>query len=333
MLKPTIKDIAKALNLSTSTVSRALRDSYEISSGTKQKILEYAQAVNYTPNPIALSLRENKSHSICVIVPQIANAFFSEVINGIDETAYRRGYHVVIFQTHEQYEREIRDLNSGLARRADGVVISLSGTTTDFDHFRQLQAEQVPIVFFDRVPPFDNCHKVVADNFAGAYEGTRYLLSKGKKRIAHITSPAVLSITRERLEGYKTCLQDFGAPLEEGLIRFCPFDTAETLRTIEEIIQTEQPDSFFLSSERLALYSLKGIKKNQHLLPPDLEIIGFSNNPYNGLLDLPFISIQQPAFEMGKQAADLLIDAIESRQKQTSFKKIVLKPTILAANA
>ena len=190
MLKPTIKDIAKALNLSTSTVSRALRDSYEISSGTKQKILEYAQAVNYTPNPIALSLRENKSHSICVIVPQIANAFFSEVINGIDETAYRRGYHVVIFQTHEQYEREIRDLNSGLARRADGVVISLSGTTTDFDHFRQLQAEQVPIVFFDRVPPFDNCHKVVADNFAGAYEGTRYCCPRAKNGL--LTLPALL---------------------------------------------------------------------------------------------------------------------------------------------
>lgn len=331
MTNVTIKDIAKALNLSTSTVSRALRDSYEISAETKQKILDYAQSVNYSPNPIALSLRENKSHSICVIVPQIANPFFSEVINGIDDTAYRRGYHVVIFQTHEQYDREVLNLNSGLARRADGIILSLSGNTACYDHLQGLKSEHIPIVFFDRVPPFEDCHKVVVDNFVGAYEGTRYLIDKGKKRIAHITSPAILSITKERLEGYKACLQDFNIPQEDGLIRFCGFDAEDTIRTIEEMIQAQQPDSFFLGSDRLALYALQAIKKNRHLLHSNPEIVGFSNISYNALLDPPLTIIQQPAFEMGQKAADLLIDSIESKHRPSSFKKLVLKTSILPA--
>lgn len=325
----TIKDIARELNLSTSTVSRALRDSYEISTETKEKVLAYAKKMHYTPNPIALSLKENKSHSICIIVPEIANNFFSEVINGIDFTAYEKGYNVFIFQTHESYEREMANLESGLSRRVDGIIMSLSGTTSEFDYFEKLVEDQTPIVFFDRVPDAPDFHKVVADNFGGAYKGTSYLLKQGKRKIAHVTSPPVLSITRERLDGYKTCLKDHDIPVNESLIKYCGFDPMEAHKTIEALIKEHQPDSFIIGSDRLALHSLEAIKKFQGALSHDIEIVGFTNVKHASLFHPPIHTIRQPAFEMGQQAVNLLIDCMEQKNKIKEPQKIVLSTELV----
>lgn len=324
----TIKDIARELNLSTSTVSRALRDSYEISTETKEKVLAYAKKVHYTPNPIALSLKENKSHSICVIVPEIANNFFSEVINGIDFTAYEKGYNVFIFQTHESFQREMANLESGLSRRVDGVIMSLSGTTRDFDYFNDLQQE-TPIVFFDRVPDADHFHKVVADNFGGAYQGTSYLIQKGKRKIAHVTSPPVLSITRERLNGYKACLSDHGLAVDESLIKYCGFDPKEAHATIENLIREQQPDSFFIGSDRLALHSLEAIKKYQPDYVSSIEIVGFTNVKHACLFEPVIHTIRQPAFEIGQQAFNLLFECMEHKNKIQEPKKIVLSTELV----
>lgn len=172
----TIKDIAKALNVSTSTVSRALRGSYEISPETKKLVIEYAESVNYRPNPIALSLKENRSRSIGVIVPEIANHFFSQAINGIEAIAYNRGYHVVIFQSHESIERELINLAHVRARKVDGLIISMAGNSQSVDHLAKLQSEEFPLVFFDRVPEQVTGFKVVADNYQGAYQATQHLI-------------------------------------------------------------------------------------------------------------------------------------------------------------
>src|SRR5215212_8209912 len=168
----TIKDIAKALNLSTSTVSRALRGSYEISPETKKMVLEYAEKINYRPNPIALSLKERRSRSIGVVVSEIANNFFSQAINGIESIAYNRGYHVIITQTHESFDRETANVQHLLSRHVDGLLVSLSAQTTDTSQYKYLHEKGFPIVFFDRIAADINTHRVVADNFKGAFDAT-----------------------------------------------------------------------------------------------------------------------------------------------------------------
>ena len=212
----TIKDIGKALGLSTSTVSRALRGSYEISSETKKLVLEYAEKINYRPNPIALSLKERRNHSIGIIVCEIANNFFSQAINGIESIAYNRGYHVIISQSHESFERETVIVDHLASRSVDGLLVSVSSGTTDYNHFRQKNKKGLPIVFFDRVTSEINTHKVCADNFKGAYDATEHLINNGFKRIGHITSAPYLSISMERLEGYKEALRKNNIEYDEN---------------------------------------------------------------------------------------------------------------------
>ena len=183
MFEPaTIKDIAKALGLSTSTISRALRGSYEISSETKTLVLEYAEKINYRPNPIALSLKERRSLSIGVVVCEVANDYFSQAINGIECIAYNRGYHVIISQTHESYEREVVNVRHLASRGIDGLLVSLSSETTDISHLQYLNEKGLPIVFFDRVSEEIQTHKVIVDNFKGSFEATEYLITSGFKK-------------------------------------------------------------------------------------------------------------------------------------------------------
>ncbi len=332
MSRSTIKDIAKALNLSVSSVSRALRDSYEIGEETKKKVLEYAQSVNYRPNPIALGLKERRSHSICVIVPEIANNFFSEVINGIDRAAYSKGYNVFIFQSFEDGVRELQCIEHGIDRHVDGFIISLSGATGTYGHLDVLKEEGIPTVYFDRVPPFDQVDKVVVDNFEGSYNGIKYLIGLGKKRIAHISNPLNLSITKERHAGYLACLQDHGIEVDENLIQFCGFDPAEAHQTIQEMIAHHKPDAFFINSDRLTLNSLRAIKENQHLLNTSIEIVGFTNFKHVGLFNPPMIPIRQPAEAIGAKTVELLIEKIEAKRHVREPATYTLKTT-LATNS
>src|SRR4051812_49412594 len=197
----TIKDIAKALNLSTSTVSRALRGSHEISPETKKLVLEYAEKINYRPNPIALSLKERRSRSIGVIVSEIANNFFSQAINGIESIAYNRGYHVIISQSHESQEREKVNVEHMASRGVDGLLVSLSSESKDITYLKELHEKGLPMVFFDRIANDIDTHKVVANNHLGAFHATEHLIYQGFKRIAHITNSPYLSISTERLDG------------------------------------------------------------------------------------------------------------------------------------
>ena len=324
----TIKDIAKALNLSTSTVSRALRDSYEINPETKRLVLEYAEKLNYRPNPIALSLKENRSRSIGIIVPEIANHFFSQAINGIEAIAYNRGYHVVIFQSHESYEREVINVQHIITRRVDGLLISLSGHTTDVSHLKELSQNGLPIVLFDRITDEIDTHKVVADNYEGAFKAVEHLILRGRKRIAVIASPPWLSITQERLAGYKAALEKHGLPIDESLIRYCDFGVDEADKTVEQLLHF-QPDAFFIGSDRLALGCLAALKERKIDIPKDIALLGFTNLSVAGLLDPPLSAVSQPAFEMGHTAADLLLDLIEKKQRALPFRTIRLSTELI----
>ncbi|HAQ37891.1 MAG TPA: LacI family transcriptional regulator [Saprospirales bacterium] len=329
MIRTTIKEIAKALNISVSTVSRALRDSHEISEETKIKVLKYAKKVNYTPDPLAQALKAHQSHSICVIVPEIANYFFSEVINGIDTAAYTMGYNVFVFQSFEDYRREIQSIEYGMNRRVDGFIISLSGTTDNFDHLDLLAADKVPTVFFDRVPVNQGIDKVVVDNYEGSYQGIQYLINRGKKRIACLSSSMNLSITKERLAGYFACLKDNGIEADDQLIKFCGFDPYQAVASINEIIEFSKPDAFFINSDRLTLNSLAAIREYSMQKPLDIEIVGFTNIKHYNLLNPRIVPIQQPAWEIGVKTVELLVHKIEKRKPRLEPKTYVMKTRLI----
>ena len=325
----TIKDIAKALGLSTSTVSRALRGSHEISSDTKKLVIEYAEQYNYRPNPIALSLKERRSRSIGVIVCEIANNFFSQAINGIESIAYNRGYHVIISQSHESYEREVVNVEHLASRSVDGLLVSLSTETNDVTHFKNLHEKGLPIVFFDRITDAIETHKVVADNYKGAYNATQHLIDAGYTKIAHLASAPHLSISIERENGYKAALKDNGLEINDAYIKNCNhggmiYDELDDAITALMNLN-DRPDAIFSAGDRLTVSCIKTLKKLKIKVPEDIAIVGFSNSTMVELMSPSLTSVKQPAFEMGQTATELLINLIESKRQVTEFQKIVLQ--------
>ncbi|MBG6236096.1 LacI family transcriptional regulator [Pedobacter sp. CAN_A7] len=333
MFEPsTLKDIAKALGLSTSTVSRALRDTHEISAETKKIVLEYAEKINYRPNPIALSLKERRSKSIGVLVSEVANHYFSQAINGIESIAYDRGYHVIITQTHESYEREKINIQHLASRSVDGLLVSLSAETSDTTHLKNLHQRGLPIVFFDRVAADIDTHKIVANNEKGAFEATEFLINKGYKRIAHLTSTSHLSISIERLLGYKKALQQHHLPVCEDYIKHCAHG-GMFLDEVESAINSlmnlpEKPDAIFVAGDRLSVGCLMVLKKLNIKVPDDIGIAGFSNSDVLDLLNPPLTAVHQPAYEIGQIATEMLINLIESKYPVYEFENKVLDTSL-----
>ncbi|MCX6315786.1 MAG: LacI family DNA-binding transcriptional regulator [Bacteroidetes bacterium] len=329
----TIKDIAKALGLSTSTVSRALRDSYEISPETKKLVLEYAEKNNYHPNPIALSLKERRSRSIGVIVCEIANSFFSQTINGIESIAYNSGYNVIISQSRESADREMLNLQYLTSRSVDGLIVSVSAETKDFAYFKELNQRGMPIVFFDRIVDDIQTHKVIVDNYKGAYEATTHLINSGYKRIANLSNASVLSIAKERLAGYKAALSDNGLPVDEGMIRYC-LHGGMIVEEVEEAIrglfeQAPAPDAILTSADKLTTNCFRILRAKGLKVPDDIGLIGFSNSDMTELLDPPLSVIRQPAFEMGEVATSMLLQLIESKRPVTDFETRILQTELI----
>lgn len=319
----TIKDIAKALGFSTSTVSRALRDGYEISSETKKIVLAYAEKINYRPNPIALSLKERKSHSIGVVVCEVANNFFSQAISGIESIAYDRGYHVILTQTHESYEREMANVNHLASRSVDGLLVSLSSGTTNTNHFKNLIDNGLPIVFFDRIPDDISTHKVASNNFEGAFKATEHLLKSGFKRIAHLANAAHLSISIERLAGYHAALQQHNAVFTPDFIKHCNqggMSYEEVENAVKQLLNLEnKPDALLITSDRLSTSCLTILHRLGLSVPADLAIAGFTNSNTAELFNPPLTTIRQPAFKIGQLATEKLINVIESKFPVTEF--------------
>ncbi|GAA0553826.1 LacI family DNA-binding transcriptional regulator [Chitinophaga japonensis] len=329
----TIKDIAKALGLSTSTVSRALRDSHEISTETKQLVLEYATSINYRPNPIALSLKEKRSRSIGVIVAEIANSFFSQAINGIESVAYDKGYNVIISQSHESYDKEVMTLQYLASRSIDGLLISVSTATKDLEHLKALHERGFPIVFFDRIVEDIHTHKVMVDNFRGAYDATMHLIKQGYTRIANITNSENLSISRERVAGYIEALAQKNIKPRKSLIKYC-FHGGMLLNEIEEAINQllkvrPRPDAIFTASDKLTTGCMRVLKSKGIRIPEDIAVVGFSNSDIIELLDPPLTVVRQPAYEMGQIAMELLLQLIESKRPVKDFERRILATSLI----
>lgn len=327
----TIKDIARALNLSTSTVSRALRGSYEISAETKRQVLEYAEKINYRPNPIALSLKERRTRAIGVCVSEIANNYFSQAINGIESIAYNRGYHVIITQSHESQEREKVNVEHMAARGVDGLLVSISSESMDISYLKELHEKGMPIVFFDRITYELETHKVVANNYLGAFYATEHLIYQEFKKIAHITSSPFLSISKERLEGYKAALEKHNIPFNESLVRYCPHGgmiAAEVEDAIASLFKSKtKPDAIFTAGDRLTTVCFGVLKRMKQ--KKEVGFTGFTNTQLGDLFSPTLTVIRQPAFEIGQTATELLIQMIESKRPVTDFETRVFETSLI----
>ena len=319
----TIKDIAKALGVSTSTVSRALKGSYEIGAETKRLVQEYAEKVNYRPNPIALSLKDQKSHSIGVVVCEVANDYFSQAINGIESIAYNLGYHVIITQTHESFDREMVNVQHLLSRHVDGLLVSLSAQTTDTSQFKYLHEKGFPIVFFDRVATDINTHRVVANNFKGSFDATELLINSGFKKIAHLTSSNNLSISHERFDGFKAAMDKHGLEFKPGYLKHCEHGGMihdEIEFAVKALLaMDDRPEAIFIGADRLTISCVSILKKLGIKIPGDIALAGFTNSDVVELFDPPLTVVRQPAFQIGQKATEMLIKTIESKWPVEDF--------------
>ncbi|OWP63689.1 LacI family transcriptional regulator [Hymenobacter amundsenii] len=325
-----LKQLAQALDLSVSTVSRALNDSYEISAATKEKVQLLATQLGYQPNPYASSLRRQQSRTIGVIIPEVANNFFSLAINGIEEVARQNGYHVLIYLTHETFAQEqtiVQHLANG---RVDGILISVSGETQDAAHFAKLRELNLPTVFFDRVCEEVATAKITTDDYDSGYRATRHLLDMGCRRIMHLTLAHHLSIGQKRMRGYLDALRDADLPFDDTLlIRGGPNAAQNTAHVRQLLEQDAHIDGIFASVESLAIAGYRACHQAGRRIPNDVKIIGFSNLEMADLLDPPLTTIRQPAYAIGKEAATLLFRALLKNQPILASQSLELKSELV----
>ncbi|MEP6750358.1 MAG: LacI family DNA-binding transcriptional regulator [Bacteroidota bacterium] len=324
-----IKKLAQILNLSISAVSKALRDSHDISKETKEKVIALATELNYQPNPHASSLRKHKSKTIAVIIPEIANNYFTLAINGIESIAQEKNYHVLIYLTHEDFRKEIALTKYLHGGRVDGVLISVSSTTTDYTHLYQLQENGLPIVFFDRVCETFNTVKVTTDDYESSYLATKHLIDQGCKKIAHLAMSKNISIGNKRLKGYLQALTDQGILVTESLIVNCVNDEKVNFALIRTLLTDQKPDGIFAAVEQFALGAYEACRELELGIPKDVKIICFSNLKTASFLNPSLTTITQPAFEIGKEAASILFKALDKKHFQLKDENIVIKSVLI----
>lgn len=329
-----LKRLSKLLNLSVSTISRALRDSHEISQETKQKVLSLAAQLNYQPNPYASSLRRQKSKTIAVVVPEIANNFFSLAINGIGSVAQERGYHVLIYLTHEDVQQETSIVRHLLSGRVDGALVSVSSQTDDVSHLAELRKKGLPIVFFDRVSEEIETAKVTTDDYESGFKATEHLIEQGCRRIAYLLISKNLSIGIKRMQGHLDALRKHGIDIEDNLVIHGSNDVQENYAMIEQLLRgADRPQGIFASVEKLAITAYHVCRDLSLKIPDDIKIISFSNLETASLLNPSLTTITQPAYEIGKQAAAILFKALDKNKTHIDNELIVLKSTLVVRDS
>ena len=327
----TLKDLAKKLNLSTATVSRALRDSHDIGPETKRKVRELAKELNFTPNPNASNLRSQKTKTIAVVIPEVANNFFALAINGIEEIAQQKGYHVLIYLSHEDFKKEVSTLQYLLNGRVDGVLMSMASETEDIAHIKELIENKIPLVFFDRVRDDVKAAKVLTDDRFGGYSATKHLIDSGCKKIAYLSLSKNLLNSNNRLKGYYDALQEAGLPIEESNIIDCGTDNKQNFSMIYKLLsrKNNKVDGIFSAAESLVLLTYQICKEKSIKIPNQVKVITFSNSPTSSFLEPSLSTITQPAFDIGKEAAILLFKSIEKKKVDYTDEIKILKSNLL----
>lgn len=325
----TIKDIARALNISPSTVSRALKNHADISQKTKDEVNSYAKEHHYKPNALALSLRTSKNNTIGVIIPEIIHFFFSSVLSGIEEVAEKEGFNVIVSQSRENYEKEVRNTQALISTRVSGVLASLSKTTVNYDHFQEIIDSGIPLVFFDRICIGILTDKVVVDDYSGAFAAVEYLIKSGCKKIAFFGSLPHLEITKNRKNGYLDALRKYHIPVDDKLIVICDTRESALKQTPSFIYGPNPPDAFFAINDETASGITAVVKKSGLRIPEDVSIFGFSNGEFSKATDPMLSTVEQHGFEVGKNAAQLLIAKIKGDTQGKYTNKIIKTNLVL----
>jgi len=325
--EPTIHDIARELKISASTVSRALNDNPRISIKTKEKIKAVADSLGYRPNTLASNLRNKKSNTIGIVVPLINRHFFSSVISGAEDVAYKAGYTVVISQSNDLAAKEINIVQSMFSNRVDGLIISIAMQTDTFEHLKLFRKKHIPLVFFDRAVPEIETDKIVVDDFAGGYRVTQHLIDQGYKRIGHLAGPQNLMTYYDRKNGYMEALRKNGIPYDESLVIINTLTSDEGVTAIQQLMDLPHPpDAVFCGNDTTALSVMIYLRDKGIRIPEDIGIVGFSNEPFSKVVSPSISTIAQPGFIMGQKAAELIIRKIENKER--TYQTITL-PTEL----
>jgi LacI family transcriptional regulator, repressor for deo operon, udp, cdd, tsx, nupC, and nupG len=317
----TIKDMAKKLNVSVSTVSRALRDVPDINAETKRKIRELAESLDYQPNQVALSLVKSRTKTIGVVVPNIGYSFFASVLQGIEFEASKAGYSLLISQSNELLEKEKANIQNLHRSQVEGFIISLANTMDNDEHIQKLIRKEVPLVVFDRFSEQLICNKVIIDNREASKNAVQHLIENGCKRVAMLAGPANLHITEERVKGYKDAIEQAGQKFDRKYVTHCDLTLKNVLGTIEEFWKglPERPDGIFAVTDRIAIAAIHTLKSIGLRVPDDVTVIGFNDDPFGAMFTPALSSVSQPSFEIGQEVVKLLLEQI-NRPEQDEMK-------------
>lgn len=324
----TIKDIAKDLNISPSTVSRALKDNPDISPETRKLVQNYAKEHKYKPNALALSLRTQHTNIIGVIVPELANHFFSGVLSGMETVAEEKDYHVIVCQSSEDYLKEIRNVQTLIKARVCGVLISQSKTTKKYDHFQELIDNDIPVIFFDRICTGIDSDKVVVDDYSGTFTAVEYMIKTGCKRIAFFSAPLHLEISKNRKNGYLDALRKYHLPVDESLMRIADTKQLGYDKAMEILQEPDHPDAFMAMNDYTASGILLATKKLGLKVPDEVSIFGFSNSNISQDTDPMLTTMDQHPKKVGEDAMQLMLEKIENPEN-TSRKNKLIKTSLI----
>ena len=329
--KITIQDIARALNITAATVSRALNDHPAIKDSTKKTVKETALRLNYQPNKIASSLRLGKSNIIGVIIPSAEINFFGSVVHGIEKVANENNYNVLIYQSNELYEYEKKGVQAFLQSQVDGVLASISKESMNLDHYSEIKKRGVPLILFDRASDELGVSSVIVDDYAGAFAATKHLIEQGCRRIAHIGGQQHVNIFNQRLKGYIDALNVHAIPVDDDLIVYGKVSIESGRECMKRLLEhPEPPNAVFAVEDFTALGAMQAIKAAGKSMPDEVAIVGFANEAFGEYITPSLSSVNQQTVTMGEEAAKLFFEGLKSGNVYSeSPKKKILKPELI----
>jgi LacI family transcriptional regulator len=329
--RTTVHDIAKELNVTASTVSRALNNHPRISERTKRAVVNMAKKLSYQPHRIAAALRNGRTHIIGVIVPIADRNFFASIVRGIEEIANVANYQVMICQTYEDPEKEAAAIDALLNSRVDGIIASLSKRTENFEHYVKVKEKGIPLIMFDRSNDQLGVSHVVIDDYMAAYRAVEHLLLQGCRRIAHFTNIQKINIYKDRLRGYQAALEDHNVAFDESLVIPSNLQLNDGRESMLQLLRLPQlPDAIFSSSDLGAMGALQVLKEKGIRVPGEIALVGFSNEPFTMFSDPPLTSIEQHSKRMGNIASEMFLEEVKASPLDKFIpKKIVLSPELI----
>lgn len=328
--KVTISEIAEKLNITASTVSRALNNNPRISQETITKVREMAKMLDYEPNYLAAALRSGKSKIIGIIVPTINRNFFSSVVKGIEDVAHKNDFNVIIAQSNDDFDKEKQIIDTFLSAKVDGIIGSVAKNSIDFSHFQKIINKKIPLIIVDRYTPEIPTSQVIIDDYYAAYTVTKSLINQGCKRIGFFTRANKMTIYLERLRGYTDALLAGNIAIDDALIVKNDVQLADGREAMTQLLKlTNRPDAIFSSSDYAAIGAMQVIKEHKLRIPEDIALAGFGNESFTEFSEPALTTVNQMSIEMGNKAANLFFEMLEQGLEKFTAQKIVLKPEVL----